>query len=105
MDEKTPNGGLSWSLDSGLPWDVEGLESVVSGGGVSCPGLSSRSSVVILKRNAPKMEPWGTPPFTAQGVDHSWSNLTDMVRMVRKVASSSRKGVLAPLRAKAYFNS
>ena len=31
----------------------------------------------------------------------AWSTLTDMVRLVKKVARSSRIGVLAPFRAKA----
>ena len=50
--------------------------------------LSSRSSVDILKRRTPRIEPWGTPPYTGRGSDQVLLTLTDIVLFDKKVAKS-----------------
>ena len=61
--------------------------------------VSSRSSVVVLKRKTPRIDPWGQPPVTSMGSDHVEPTLTDMVLPDKKVASKRMTSVDAPLDA------
>ena len=57
---------------------------------------SSRVSVVVLNKWTPITDPWGQPPLTSRGLDHSLPTFTVMVLLVRKEAMILRTGVEAP---------
>ena len=57
---------------------------------------SSKSSIVVLNRKNPKMEPWGQPPDTGKGSEREPPTLTVIERFVKKVAMRRRTSVEAP---------
>ena len=63
---------------------------------------SSRSSVVVLKRKTPKIDPWGQPPVTGLEVDQVDPTRTAIVRSDKKVAINLITGEEAPFLAKAW---
>ena len=52
-------------------------------------------------RDIPRIEPWGTPPYTGRGDDQLWPTFTCIMRFERNVATNSIMGVVAPSLARA----
>ena len=66
----------------------------------SSSGKSSRSSVDMLKRRTPRIDPCGTPPNTGLAVDQASPTRTVITLFDKKVANNAMVWLLAPFLAK-----